>query len=135
MLRRRKARTAGDERSASYPVNLLHYSGEQHVGCLGLSTLTAQKKHLKIFFKLIINPGVPWWPRGLGCFCHCHCCGSGQCCGLGSIPDPVTSACCGLGQNEINQTVLGHRSHWSHMEPGSEDIFKAPQESLRCGHS
>ena len=35
--------------------------------------------------------GVLWWVSGLKIW-HCYCCGSGCCCGMGSIPGPGTSA-------------------------------------------
>ena len=31
---------------------------------------------------------------------HCHCCGSGYSCGVGLIPGPGTSVCCGRGQQK-----------------------------------
>ena len=37
----------------------------------------------------INNFGVPWWLSGLGIGC-----GSGHCCGTGSIPGMKASTCC-----------------------------------------
>ena len=47
--------------------------------------------------------GVPWWRSGLRTW-RCHSCGSGGCCGAGSIPGP--GRCHGRGQNQTkpNQT-------------------------------
>ena len=36
--------------------------------------------------------GVPWWLSELS-IQHCHWCGSGCCCGTGSIPGPGISTC------------------------------------------
>ena len=42
------------------------------------------------------NQGLPLWCSGLR-IQRCPCCSSGCCCGVGSIPSPGTSSCCGHG--------------------------------------
>ena len=51
------------------------------------------------------NKSLWGFPRGSGgqgssrIWC-CQCCGTGYSCGVGSIPGPGTSVCCGRGQNQ-----------------------------------
>ena len=50
---------------------------------------------------------VPWlhcWLR----FWNCQCCGSGQCCGVGLIPDPGTSACHGSAKTNKKECKPVH---------------------------
>ena len=45
-----------------------------------------------------MRPSVPLWRSKLRIW-HCHCSGSGQCCGVGSIPGLGTSTYSRHGQN------------------------------------
>ena len=46
---------------------------------------------------------------------HCHCFGSGDCCGVGSIPGPGTSMFCGRGQKKGKQIKDGGSQDQSQM--------------------
>lgn len=48
----------------------------------------AEKTHI------ILVGGVPLWLQRLRTW-HCHCCDSGYSYGLGSVPSPGASTCCG----------------------------------------
>lgn len=45
------------------------------------------------FYKMKVLGGVPLRPSGLRVQ-NCCCCGSGYCCGTGSIPGPGICVCC-----------------------------------------
>ena len=63
--------------------------------------------------------GVPWWLGALR-IRHCHCCGSGYCCGTGSVPGPRTSTC--QRPSLARSTVWGFRR----LGPGS----RCPHQTL-----
>ena len=47
----------------------------------------------------MLQGGVPMWLSRLRIQPY-HCSGSGCCCGVGSIPDPGISICCGCGKKK-----------------------------------
>ena len=47
----------------------------------------------------MLQGGVPMWLSRLKIQPY-HCSGSGCCCGVGSIPDPGISICCGCGKKK-----------------------------------
>ena len=51
------------------------------------------------------NRGVPLWSSRLR-IQYCHCCGSGCCCGVGSIPGPRTFVFCRRSRNRQTKTKL-----------------------------
>lgn len=64
--------------------------------------------------------GVPWWWRikdpGL------HHCGSGYCCGKGSIPGAGTSACRECSQKEFSKVLLGTCT-WGNCEAEQRTVW------------
>ena len=47
----------------------------------------------------VCSTGVPWWHSRTR-IRRCHCCGSGYCCGMGSIPGLENSTCSGCSRKK-----------------------------------
>ena len=71
------------------------------------------------------HAGFPQWLSGLRIL-HCHCCGSGHCYGVGLIPGPGTSTCCGHGQNKVQPPIISSpwpRPFWAAPPSGTWPIM------------
>ena len=65
----------------------------------GTGQPSTTKNHPAPNIKSFKVEGVPVWLSGLRIWC-CHHSGLSHCCGVGSIPDLGTSACCGHSQKQ-----------------------------------
>lgn len=79
----------------------------------------------------------PWWRLGLRTWRCCHRCGAGRCRGVGSIPGPSISTCCGGSQKgkththtrtDKDSTVVECRNSCYKPVPSAEDSLRSAMD-------